>query len=51
MKRFPEEDCGEKMLLNAPNGDYTNYSPSIQVSKYIALLSQLNSELTFIVHA
>ena len=32
MTRSPEEDCVEKMLLNAPSGGYTNYSPSIQVS-------------------
>jgi len=34
MTGSPEEDCVEKMLLNAPSGGYTNYSPSIQVSKH-----------------
>ena len=38
MTRFPEEDCVEKMLLNAPSGVYTNYSPSVQVSKYILIM-------------
>ena len=32
MTGSPEEDCVEKMLLNAPSGGYINYSPSIQVS-------------------
>ena len=32
MTGSPEEDCVEKMLLNAASGGYTNYSPSIQVS-------------------
>ena len=31
MTGSPEEDCVEKMLLNAPSGGYINYSPSIQV--------------------
>ena len=45
MTRFPEEDCVEKMLLNAPSGGYINYSPSIQVSIFNSILMEFNTSL------